>query len=210
MAAKRIEISKERLRDKINDGRKYLEKEDYDINELIRFRNNLEKKRAQFEKDITEYEKTDDKDENKLAEYEEFKIDAEDIFDDLEHYINVKKQQQQQREQEIEREREEEEKKREREEEEKKREREAEEKKREREEREKERHYQLEMEKIKIEERTKKLNVKLPKIELKRFNGDILKWTEFWDAFESTIHDNKSLHDVDKFNYLRSQLQGTA
>ena len=46
MANKRIESSKKRLLDKINEGRKYLEKEHYDYNELIRLRNQLEKKKS--------------------------------------------------------------------------------------------------------------------------------------------------------------------
>ena len=50
--------------------------------------------------------------------------------------------------------------------------------------------------------------MRLPKLELKKFYGDILKWQSFWDSFESTIHKNDSLHDIDKLNYLRSQLQG--
>lgn len=31
-----------------------------------------------------------------------------------------------------------------------------------------------------------------------------------WEAFESTIHSYKNLHSVDKFNYLKGQLQRTA
>ena len=30
--------------------------------------------------------------------------------------------------------------------------------------------------------------VKLPKLSLKRFNGDLTKWSKFWDSFESSIH----------------------
>ena len=55
-----------------------------------------------------------------------------------------------------------------------------------------------------------KKSVKLPKLELKKFDGSIFKWVEFWDAFESAIHSNKQLHDVDKFNYLKAQLKWTA
>ena len=55
-----------------------------------------------------------------------------------------------------------------------------------------------------------KKSVKLPKLELKKFDGSIFKWAEFWDAIESAIHSNKQLHDVDKFNYLKAQLKGTA
>ena len=51
--------------------------------------------------------------------------------------------------------------------------------------------------------------VNLPKLELKKFDGNILKWQEFWDTFDSTIHQNERLKRVDKFNYLRSQLVGS-
>ena len=37
-----------------------------------------------------------------------------------------------------------------------------------------------------------------------------MKWQEFWDAFESTIHNNERLRNVDRFNYLRVQLVGQA
>ena len=49
--------------------------------------------------------------------------------------------------------------------------------------------------------------VKLPKISLPHFRGDLLRWTAFWDSFESAVHSNDRL---DKFNYLRSLLEGTA
>ena len=92
MANKRIESSKKRLLDKINEGRKYLEKEHYDYNELIRLRNQLEKKKLQFEKDLSDYTNTKEKDEDKIFEYEEVKVDGEEVCDDLLHYIDVVKQ----------------------------------------------------------------------------------------------------------------------
>ena len=92
MANKRIESSKKRLLDKINDGRKYLEKEHYDYNELIHLRNQLEKKKLQFEKDLSDYTNTKEKDEDKIFEYEEVKVDGEEVCDDLLHYIDVIKQ----------------------------------------------------------------------------------------------------------------------
>ena len=52
--------------------------------------------------------------------------------------------------------------------------------------------------------------VKLPKLVLKKFNGDLTKWATFWDSFESSIHNNNSLSDIDKFNYLNAQLEGHA
>ena len=52
--------------------------------------------------------------------------------------------------------------------------------------------------------------VKLPKLSIKKFNGDLTKWVTFWDSFDSSIHSNPSLSNVDKFNYLNSFLESTA
>ena len=46
--------------------------------------------------------------------------------------------------------------------------------------------------------------VKLPKLTIHPFNGDITKWMTFWDSYESSIRNNDGLSDIDKFNYLRS------
>ena len=51
---------------------------------------------------------------------------------------------------------------------------------------------------------------KLPKISLKRFNGDLIKFYPFWESFESTVHNNEQLSAVDKFNYLHSLLDRAA
>ena len=52
--------------------------------------------------------------------------------------------------------------------------------------------------------------VKLPKLTIRPFNGELKAWTTFWDSFEAAIHKNGELSDVDKFNYLRSLLEHTA
>ena len=51
---------------------------------------------------------------------------------------------------------------------------------------------------------------RLPKLTLPTFSGDTLQWLSFWDSFSSAVHSNRSLSDVQKFNYLRAQLQGSA
>ncbi|XP_053406660.1 uncharacterized protein LOC128559357 [Mercenaria mercenaria] len=56
----------------------------------------------------------------------------------------------------------------------------------------------------------KKETVKLPKIDIPSFNGNKLYWIEFWDSFESAVHNNDRLSEVDKFNYLKSKLTGEA
>ena len=52
--------------------------------------------------------------------------------------------------------------------------------------------------------------IKLPKLVLQKFNGDISQWTPFWNQFDSSINSNPTLHDIDKFNYLVSYLEGEA
>ena len=52
--------------------------------------------------------------------------------------------------------------------------------------------------------------MKLPKLELPHFSGNIMKWPTFWDSYESSVHNSPGLSDVDKFNYLRSLLEKVA
>jgi len=54
------------------------------------------------------------------------------------------------------------------------------------------------------------VKAKLPKLELKKFAGNVAQWQEFWDAFKSAIHNDKELANVDKFKYLRSLLEEPA
>ena len=53
-------------------------------------------------------------------------------------------------------------------------------------------------------------HAKLPRLTLKNFYGDPSQWLTFWDSFRSAVHDNPELHKIDKFNYLRSLLHGSA
>ena len=52
--------------------------------------------------------------------------------------------------------------------------------------------------------------MKLPKLSIKKFNGDLTKWVTFWDSINSSIHTNPVLSSVDKFNYLTSLLESSA
>ena len=36
------------------------------------------------------------------------------------------------------------------------------------------------------------------------FDGDIMKWTQFWDLFEGNNDKNRTLSDVNKFQYSRT------
>ena len=55
-----------------------------------------------------------------------------------------------------------------------------------------------------------KTSVKLPKLTLRSFSGDLTQWFTFWDSFIAAVHNNSQLVDVDKFNYLKSLLSGVA
>ena len=46
--------------------------------------------------------------------------------------------------------------------------------------------------------------VKLPKPDLRTFDGVMSKTPSFWDAFESSVHSNTKVAPIDKFNYLNS------
>lgn len=52
--------------------------------------------------------------------------------------------------------------------------------------------------------------VKLPEIKLPTFCGKLRDWVSYRDAFQSLIHQNRDLTDMDKFTYLRSSLSGDA
>ena len=49
-------------------------------------------------------------------------------------------------------------------------------------------------------------HAKLPRLTLKSFLGDPGEWLTFWDSFESAVHENPELQNIDKFNYLKSLL----
>ena len=52
--------------------------------------------------------------------------------------------------------------------------------------------------------------VRLPKLQLRSFSGDVTKWTSFWQSFEAAVHKNSDLSDVEKFNHLNSLLERSA
>ena len=51
---------------------------------------------------------------------------------------------------------------------------------------------------------------RLPKLTLPIFGGDPSKWQTFWDSFDSAVHSNNVLTNVQKLNYLRAHLEGEA
>ena len=53
-------------------------------------------------------------------------------------------------------------------------------------------------------------SVRLPKLDLPSFNGDVLNFTEFWDMFKTSVHCNTSLSDAERMTYLKCSLRGTA
>ena len=51
---------------------------------------------------------------------------------------------------------------------------------------------------------------KLPKLNLPTFDGDVLEWQAFWDSYETSVHTNPTLSNVQRFNYLKSLLRNEA
>ncbi|CAG4938759.1 unnamed protein product [Parnassius apollo] len=62
---------------------------------------------------------------------------------------------------------------------------------------------------LKLDQSTENVASRLPKLELLKFHGDVLRWQEFWDRFYSSIH-VKLIRNVDKLAYLQSCLEGEA
>ena len=52
--------------------------------------------------------------------------------------------------------------------------------------------------------------VRLLKLEIKKFDEDVINWNSFWDQFSSAIHENDSLSEIDKITYLKSFLCDSA
>ena len=54
------------------------------------------------------------------------------------------------------------------------------------------------------------VSVRLPKLEIRSFNGNRVQRLEVWQTFEKSIHNDKDLSNTDSFNYLTSKVTGEA
>ena len=52
--------------------------------------------------------------------------------------------------------------------------------------------------------------VKLPKLDVPTFDGDILHWRSFWEQFRISVHDRTHLSDAEKLVYLQQSLKGAS
>ena len=50
--------------------------------------------------------------------------------------------------------------------------------------------------------------VKLPKLDVPKFDGEILNWRSFWEQFCISVHDRTNLSDAEKLVYLQQSLKG--
>ena len=53
-------------------------------------------------------------------------------------------------------------------------------------------------------------NIKLLRIDIKKFSSDVTEWQTFFDSFEVAVHSNNKLCNIEKMNYLLSYLTGEA
>ena len=49
--------------------------------------------------------------------------------------------------------------------------------------------------------------VKLPKLDVPTFDGNILNWRSFWEQFCVSVHDRSNLSDPEKLVYLQHSLK---
>ena len=56
----------------------------------------------------------------------------------------------------------------------------------------------------------RRVRVKLPKLDMRKFTGKVEDWQEFWDSFRSAVHNDPGIAKIDKFKYLRSYLEEPA
>ncbi|XP_026462759.1 uncharacterized protein LOC113365404 [Ctenocephalides felis] len=61
-----------------------------------------------------------------------------------------------------------------------------------------------------IDLKHRQINIKLPDINLPKFNGNYSEWNAFIDIYNSLIHNNEHLSDVQKLHYLKGTLQSPA
>ena len=54
------------------------------------------------------------------------------------------------------------------------------------------------------------MGVKLPKIKIKAFKGDVAEWKTFLDTFEAAVGSKTHLTAIQKFTYLRGYMDGNA
>ena len=50
--------------------------------------------------------------------------------------------------------------------------------------------------------------MKLPKLEVPTFDGQMINWHSFWEQFEISVHNRRSLSDSEKLVYLKQALKG--
>ena len=49
--------------------------------------------------------------------------------------------------------------------------------------------------------------VRLPKLDVPTFDGNIIHWTQFWEQFTISVHDRKNLSNAEKIVYLQHALK---
>ncbi|XP_066984711.1 uncharacterized protein [Macrobrachium rosenbergii] len=55
-----------------------------------------------------------------------------------------------------------------------------------------------------------KASVKLPKLDLKHFDGDVSEWNSFWELYKVSAHQCTDFEKIQKFSYLKGLLEDEA
>ena len=64
--------------------------------------------------------------------------------------------------------------------------------------------------KMEVQKQQNRSVVNLPELEIPKFDGNKLKWIEFWNFFKVTVDQNYHLSNIEKFIYLKNCLTGDA
>ena len=59
-------------------------------------------------------------------------------------------------------------------------------------------------------QKKRKADIRLPKLNLKPYDGDPLKWKTFYETFDCAVHTREDMTNVEKMTYLTSLLSGEA
>ena len=49
--------------------------------------------------------------------------------------------------------------------------------------------------------------MKLPKLDVPTFDGDLFNWCQFWEQFSVSVHEHKNLSNTEKLVYLQQAVK---
>ena len=50
-------------------------------------------------------------------------------------------------------------------------------------------------------------SIKLPKLDIRQYEGDVTEWNSFWELYSVSVHDRNDIQPIQKFSYLKNLLR---